>query len=103
MSPINAIGDQTLTPPEDEARIAVSQRVKYRPSEEEVREHELTHLPYISWCELCIRGKAQAGMHRSKKTETENQIPTISIDYTFPGIERESDIIAIISRSYVRG
>ncbi len=69
-------------------RPARCQSVQYRPSETEVREHELTHIPYRSWCEHCLRGKAQAGMHRSSKTNKEGDIPTVSIDYTFPGIDR---------------
>ena len=27
------------------------------PSEEERRDHEMTHLPYRSWCRHCIRGR----------------------------------------------
>ena len=29
------------------------------PSEEERRDHEMTHLPYRSWCRHCIRGRGK--------------------------------------------
>ena len=30
-----------------------------RPSEQEVQEHEKTHLPFRDWCEHCVRGRAE--------------------------------------------
>ena len=30
-----------------------------KPSEEEVKEHELTHLPFRSWCKHCVAGKSR--------------------------------------------
>ena len=30
----------------------------YTPSKQERIEHELTHVPYRSWCPHCVRGKA---------------------------------------------
>jgi len=29
-----------------------------QPSKEEVLQHELTHLPFRSWCRHCVRGKS---------------------------------------------
>ena len=31
------------------------------PSEEERREHNLTHLPYRSWCKHCVGGRGKGG------------------------------------------
>ena len=28
-----------------------------KPTEEEVKEHQLTHLPFRSWCKHCVAGK----------------------------------------------
>ena len=56
---VNQLAVIDTDPPETEARAAMSHSVKYRPTEEEVREHELTHIPYRSWCEHCVKGKAQ--------------------------------------------
>ena len=34
------------------------------PSEEERKEHEMTHLPYRSWCKHCVHGRAQNLPHK---------------------------------------
>ena len=34
------------------------------PSQEEIRAHEMTHLPYRSWCVHCVRGKGKSLDHR---------------------------------------
>ena len=34
-----------------------------KPSDEEVREHQLTHIPYQPWCEACVQGKARPDSH----------------------------------------
>jgi hypothetical protein len=35
----------------------------YTPSDRERKEHAVSHIPYRSWCEHCIRGKAQKESH----------------------------------------
>ena len=39
------------------------------PSKEEVEEHMLTHLPYRSWCEHCVKGKGKEMGHYGKKEQ----------------------------------
>ena len=39
------------------------------PSPEEVKEHEMTHLPYRSWCVHCVRGKGKSMDHRKSGGE----------------------------------
>ena len=34
------------------------------PSEAEVEQHELTHLPFRSWCRHCVRAKGKENPHR---------------------------------------
>ena len=34
------------------------------PSRQEVQEHELTHIPYRSWCVHCVRGAERSDAHR---------------------------------------
>ena len=49
------------------------------PSEVEVEEHNLTHLPYRSWCEHCVRGRGKEMAYR-KKVSPEGELPEISLD-----------------------
>ena len=37
-----------------------------RPTEKEVREHEVTHFPYRNWCEVCVRAKGKDADHRAE-------------------------------------
>ena len=37
------------------------------PSPEEVRAHDMTHLPYRSWCVHCVRGKGKSMAHAKRE------------------------------------
>ena len=52
-----------------------------RPSKEEVELHNLTHLPYRSWCPHCVKGKAKRRHHRRKENNRVSGVPVISVDY----------------------
>ena len=54
-----------------------------KPSEDEVREHELTHLPFRSWCWTCVHGRGRSMPHRRK--EDERGLPEIHMDFAFLG------------------
>ena len=57
-------------------------RVEPRPSQREVDEHMLTHIPFRSWCPHCVRGKSKAAAHR-KHDMSDQDIPVISVDYMY--------------------
>jgi len=84
--------DPTSVPPAEitEARKPKFEKVKNKPSQAEVEEHELTHMPYRSWCDHCVRGKAESGFHRTEDDE-DGEIPVVSMDYTFPGVGEDSE------------
>ena len=52
-----------------------------RPSQEEVNAHNISHLPYRSWCPHCVRGKARRRNHRKKNRQRRDGVPVISMDY----------------------
>ena len=57
------------------------------PSRRLVEQHELTHLPYRSWCVHCRRARGVAMAHRKREEEEieekENALTTWAMDYTF--------------------
>ena len=57
-----------------------------KPSQKDVDEHELTHLPYRNWCAVCVRGKGKDLDHR-KVVGDEREVSEYSFDYFFPGDE----------------
>ena len=58
------------------------------PSQEERKLHELTHLPFRSWCRHCVRGCGQAEPHRRTARDSE-AVPEIHMDYCFMGTTRD--------------
>ena len=64
----------------EEAELPKVVKCDNRPSEEEVRIHNRTHLPYRSSCPHCVRGKARRH-HRRKMRRLRSQVPVISLDY----------------------
>ena len=59
-----------------------------RPSESEVAEHELTRLPFRSWCTHCIRGRGDAAPH-VRADRDDDGVPEVHMDYCFLGGQSE--------------
>ena len=53
------------------------------PSQDEIRAHELTHLPYRSWCVHCVRGKGKSMAHAKREGDFERR--EVHMDYCFMG------------------
>ena len=53
-----------------------------KPTQQEVEAHMVTHIPFRSWCEHCVRGKSKGRPH-PRNTDSEKTIPTLTIDYMF--------------------
>ena len=49
------------------------------PSQEEIDEHEVDHMPYRSWCEECVKGRGTGESHKTSKTES--KVPVVAFDY----------------------
>ena len=57
-----------------------------QPTPVEVRDHQLTHIPYQQWCEACVQGKARPDSHfASPERRTERSTPRLSFDLSFTG------------------
>lgn len=75
--------------------------VPRQPTEEERREHEVSHLPYRTWCQDCIRGKGLTQGHRRQSMEEDEKgkkRPLIAMDYFYLGQNEEQSlpILAIV-------
>ena len=71
----------------EEAEAPNVRRAPKGPTAREREEHEATHLPYRSWCQHCVRGRAPNRPHRGARNEEEERegqkVPKISMDYFF--------------------
>ena len=55
-----------------------------RPTAAMVAEHNLTHIPYRSWCECCVRGKAKRRPSRRLcGTYSESSNARVRMDYAY--------------------
>ena len=55
------------------------------PSRAEREAHEATHLPFRSWCEVCVQGRLDNPPHRRLAAEVkeEHRLPEVHLDYAF--------------------
>ena len=70
-------------------------KVPRMPTEEERREHEISHIPYRSWCGDCVRGKGLTqGHHRQadKGSDKDQRRPLIAMDYFYLGKDEEQSL-----------
>ena len=66
---------------QEEARQPEVLRDPGAPTQKEIEEHNVTHLPFRSWCQHCVSGKAQDRPHRMRKEDQEEkQVPEIVFD-----------------------
>ncbi len=63
----NADEGKYMCEPCGEAEGLKAVRAPKMPTPKEVEDHELTHCPYRSWCEHCVRGQAKDDQHRTVK------------------------------------
>lgn len=68
----------------DEAQLAQPLPAPDQPTEQMIREHEVSHIPYRAWCTACVRGRGRTMQHR-RVDHSDNLIPTLSMDYGFLG------------------
>ena len=51
----------------------------HQPTEQEIKEHNVTHLPHRSWCPVCVKARGREDMHR--KVLDKGDKPIVSMDY----------------------
>ena len=83
-------------PVREEGQIARRVARPPQPSKEEALQHELTHIPFRSWCQHCVKGKSKNLPHRRLPAgrKEERQVPIISMDYMY--MDGRSPTLAIL-------
>ena len=79
-------GDLDEADGEDDEEAGEDARVKTLrspgcPTQEEMERHYLTHMPFRSWCPICIQGKGKENPHHRKSEKTTGEKPTAAMDY----------------------
>lgn len=73
-----------------------------KPTAEEVKEHDLTHIPYRNWCPICVRCKGKDLDHR-KSAEEDRGVSEYAFDYCFPGDEFGFKLVVLAGREKATG
>ncbi|CAE7551092.1 unnamed protein product [Symbiodinium sp. CCMP2592] len=65
----------------EEAQRAKPLRAPPVPTPQMVAEHEVTHIPYRSWCPACVAGRGRAYSHHHEGRDS--TVPVVSADYLY--------------------
>ena len=55
-----------------------------RPNKAEIERHEITHLPFKSWCDVCVSGRGLVQSHKTSARQSlveESRIGIVSFDW----------------------
>ena len=77
-----------------EAIVAKAYPAPKFPSAEEVEAHNLTHLPYRSWCKWCVMSRRPNAPHRSGGRK-ERSLPLLVGDYCFLRDARDESLMPV--------
>ena len=72
------------------------------PTQKEVDEHNVTHVPYRNWCPHCIRGRGRDLDHR-RSVDAERRMLEFSFDYCFMGDSGDERITILVGRERSTG
>ena len=78
----NTIGDEEALHAEEEADPTKSPPTPVMPTQSEVEEHRISHIPFRCWCPECVEAMGREDPHRTIDHER-RKVPTIAIDYMF--------------------
>lgn len=85
---------------DNEVRLPVRVHDPMLPNRADIDQHNLTHVPFRSWCEHCVRGRGE-GIRREKVRDNPEQMEA-RMDFCFTGDEgtdKKITILAVRERS----
>ena len=68
---------------EEEAEEAKRKLEVRTPTKEEVRKHNVSHLPFRSWCPQCVAGRGNDDPHKDRAEHEGGRGPEVHFDYAF--------------------
>ena len=80
---------------EAEPPVAIEVPAPGEPTSDERRHHGLTHLPYQSWCNVCVRARGRENRHESR-SQVQPGTPVIQCDYCFLKTEEDAPMITVL-------
>ena len=74
---------------EEEAGEVIGRNIVKKPSRKEVDDHNVTHLPFRSWCSTCVAARAKNFSHPDRVQEEGSK--EVHFDYCFLRNKKGSD------------
>ena len=68
------------------------------PTKAEKEAHEMTHLPFRSWCRHCVRGRGLEEAHRKSEQREDGGVPEVHLDFAFPGSHGQEGLTLLVAR-----
>ena len=68
------------------------------PSRWEKERHDVTHVPYRSWCPICVSGRGVKSPHKINTGRKYEELPRFSMDYGFMGQEEQRSAVLLVVR-----
>ena len=65
------------------------------PSPAIVARHNLTHVPYRSWCPYCNAGRRPNSQHRGQSVDQKRSLPVVHADYCFIRDTQDEDNLTV--------
>ena len=62
----------------------------------QIAAHNLTHLPYRSWCPHCVASRRPSTQHRSSSSEPQRADPLLVADYCFIRDSEDADCVTVL-------
>eukprot|EP00435_Cladocopium_sp_Y103_P016599 s3099_g4.t1 len=93
--PVEGAAAEELHAEFEEGTMRMAQRTPFKPSADEIREHNISHVPYRDWCVHCVRGRGRTLAHRRvPKSEEEKgrKRPLVHMDYFYLGARSEETL-----------
>ena len=90
--------EDVVAPPEhpdtlQEARRARGRPQPTQPTKQEMEEHALTHMPYRSWCPICVKAKGKKDAYKQQQSKQ----PVIQIDFAYFKTSEDEQNLAVLT------
>ena len=93
---VDGMSEESSDERENGARVLRRVQDPKAPTQAEMEEHNMTHIPYRSWCAHCVRGRGEAHPHWTSRHE-ERDVPELHMDYCFMGkVDEKAQPILVV-------
>ena len=95
LPPVHEEMERDLMGREEVLPVSIEVPAPGEPTSEERRHHGHTHLPYQSWCYVCVRARGRENRHESR-SQVQPGTPVIQCEHCFLRTEEDAPMITVL-------